>query len=190
MTTSECEFGAGLGKSAVDYLYDFIIMATRLSPEEQKVWNKLCKEKRKSNKKDKFIKNIKNKKDTKVKNSIKKLLGNSLGMKIEYKIKHKVTINPELLTSDVEPLSAKEKEVLDLLLNGYGIEDISKKIFISLTTVKTHISNIYSKKQVHNLHQLCVKCFWEQWQKPIKPKKKEIKDIDYKSINKLLKIKI
>ena len=43
MTTSECEFGAGMGKSAVDYLDDFIIWATRLSPEEQEVWNMLCR---------------------------------------------------------------------------------------------------------------------------------------------------
>ncbi len=43
MTTSENEFDVSTGMSAGDYLDNFILWATRLSPEEQEVWNKLCR---------------------------------------------------------------------------------------------------------------------------------------------------
>lgn len=191
MTTSECEFGAGVGKSAVDYLDDFIIWATRLSPEEQEVWNMLCK-KHKHRKTKQYQK--RQKRQIRIKNKqellLKRIIRENLKMKIEYPIKPKITINPELLLEDAGPLTDAENKILELLLNGYGVDYIADKLCISLTTIKTHISNIYQKKHVHNLQQLCVKCFWEDWQKPKIPKKKEIKDIDYKKIKNLLKMKI
>lgn len=42
-------------------------------------------------------------------------------------------------------LTEREKEVLSLIAQGYTNEEISKKFFISWTTVKTHINCIYGK---------------------------------------------
>ena len=189
MTTSECEFGSDMGKSAVDYLYDFIIEATRLSPEEQEVWKELCKKRKMNLRKNYSFKPQKNANIRKT-NLIKKLLGRSFKMKLKLEVPQRININPILLNEDIEPLSKREEEVLELILNGYGFEDLMEKLHITQTTVKTHIYNIYSKKQVHNLHQLCVKCFWEQQEKPTKPNSIKTKELDYKNLNKLLRTKI
>lgn len=45
----------------------------------------------------------------------------------------------------IEPLSARELEVLQLIAAGYSNQDIAVKLVISEKTVKRHISNIYDK---------------------------------------------
>jgi LuxR family transcriptional regulator, maltose regulon positive regulatory protein len=47
--------------------------------------------------------------------------------------------------SQNEPLTAREIEVLKLIEAGYSNQEIAGKLFISFTTVKRHISNIYTK---------------------------------------------
>ncbi|MED1476902.1 helix-turn-helix transcriptional regulator [Bacillus pseudomycoides] len=47
-------------------------------------------------------------------------------------------------------LSQRELEVLIVLATGATIKEIGKKLFISISTVKTHIINIYTKLQVSN----------------------------------------
>ena len=54
---------------------------------------------------------------------------------------------PEVL---VEPLSERETEVLTLLALGLSYYDIAQRLFISLPTVKTHISHVYGKLGVHS----------------------------------------
>lgn len=49
-----------------------------------------------------------------------------------------------------EILTIREMEVLILLSNGYTNKQISDKLFVSLNTTKTHISNIYSKLGTKN----------------------------------------
>lgn len=49
-----------------------------------------------------------------------------------------------------EILSAREKEVLEIMLSGATNKEISDKLYISVSTVKTHIINIYSKLGVSN----------------------------------------
>ncbi len=48
-------------------------------------------------------------------------------------------------TKDVNELSIKEKEILELLATGKSNKEIAKKMFIGITTVKTHLQNIYQK---------------------------------------------
>jgi LuxR family maltose regulon positive regulatory protein len=48
----------------------------------------------------------------------------------------------------IEPLSAREIEVLKLIETGLSNLEIASKLFISVTTVKRHISNIYAKLDV------------------------------------------
>ena len=59
--------------------------------------------------------------------------------------------------SPVEPLTAKEKEVLGELVKGKSNKEIAAGLFISETTVKTHISNILQKLQVKDRTQAVIK---------------------------------
>lgn len=47
-------------------------------------------------------------------------------------------------------LSPREIEVLELIYSGLGNKEIADKLFISLSTVKTHINNIYKILEVKN----------------------------------------
>jgi len=48
----------------------------------------------------------------------------------------------------VEPLSERELEVLGLIAAGLSNREIAQKLFVALSTVKTHINNIYRKLDV------------------------------------------
>ncbi len=50
-------------------------------------------------------------------------------------------------------LSPREREVLDLLADGLGVAQISRKLFISESTTKTHISKLYEKLGAGNRAQ-------------------------------------
>jgi ligand-binding sensor domain-containing protein/DNA-binding CsgD family transcriptional regulator len=51
-------------------------------------------------------------------------------------------------------LTAREQEILRLVLQGSGNKDIANKLFISPSTVRNHISNIYQKLGVNNRLEL------------------------------------
>jgi DNA-binding NarL/FixJ family response regulator len=53
-------------------------------------------------------------------------------------------------SSEVEVLTDREKEILDLLAQGYLYKEIATELYISKLTVKKHIHNIYEKLQVQN----------------------------------------
>ena len=53
----------------------------------------------------------------------------------------------------VEPLSARELEVLKLIAAGHSNEEIASKLIISVKTAKRHISNIYGKLGVKSRTQ-------------------------------------
>jgi len=50
-------------------------------------------------------------------------------------------------------LSPREKEVLQLLADGMGVSQISRQLFISDSTTKTHISKLYDKLGAGNRAQ-------------------------------------
>lgn len=54
-------------------------------------------------------------------------------------------------------LSAREKEILPLLLQNKGVQEISKSLFISTGTVKSHTHNIYQKANVSDRSALLEK---------------------------------
>lgn len=58
--------------------------------------------------------------------------------------------SPEKL---IEGLSDRELEVLRLIAAGYSNRDIAERLFISLSTVKGHTANIFSKLAVKNRTQ-------------------------------------
>ena len=49
-------------------------------------------------------------------------------------------------------LTAREREVLDLIGGGYSNRDIAKILFISEYTVNDHTKKIYRKLNVHSRH--------------------------------------
>jgi DNA-binding CsgD family transcriptional regulator len=51
-------------------------------------------------------------------------------------------------------LTNREKEIINLLIQGFQNKEISQKLFISESTVKTHIQNIYKKLGIQNRVQL------------------------------------
>ena len=57
-------------------------------------------------------------------------------------------------------LSARETEVLELLIKGHNASGISKRLYVSIPTVKTHIHNAYSKLDLHS--QQAVIDFYEE----------------------------
>lgn len=56
----------------------------------------------------------------------------------------------------INALTSTEKTVLNLLLKGLSIKNVAKQLTVSLTTAKTHLANIYSKKGVHSLQELII----------------------------------
>ena len=51
------------------------------------------------------------------------------------------------LVSQLE-LSKRELEILGLLAQGHSNQEIATKLFVSLSTVKTHIQNLFEKLEV------------------------------------------
>jgi DNA-binding NarL/FixJ family response regulator len=56
----------------------------------------------------------------------------------------------EKSVSELEQLTKREQEILDLLSKGLLYKEISDKLVITLNTVKQHIHNIYEKLHVQN----------------------------------------
>ncbi|MBY5035419.1 response regulator transcription factor [Streptococcus gallolyticus] len=73
---------------------------------------------------------------------------------IEKKVEHHRN-HPDLH----DDLTAREREILTLLAKGYDNQRIADESFISLKTVKTHVSNILSKLEVSDRTQAVVYAF-------------------------------
>ncbi|MCK4846790.1 MAG: response regulator transcription factor [Deltaproteobacteria bacterium] len=60
-------------------------------------------------------------------------------------------------SAEMEPfdtLTSREKEILGLIACGGKSKEIAEKLFISLSTVKTHRANIMEKLDIHNMAEL------------------------------------
>lgn len=58
-----------------------------------------------------------------------------------------------------EQLTNRENEVVQLIAKGYTNQDIADELFITLKTVKTHVSNILSKLEVEDRTQVAIYAF-------------------------------
>jgi DNA-binding CsgD family transcriptional regulator len=56
-------------------------------------------------------------------------------------------------TVEVPVISAREREVLRLLADGLVISQIARRLFVSESTTKTHVANIYDKLGASNRAQ-------------------------------------
>lgn len=60
---------------------------------------------------------------------------------------------------ELEKLTSREQEILNLLAKGYRYKEIANEIFLSTETVRTHIRNIYIKLQVNSRTEALNKVF-------------------------------
>ena len=58
-----------------------------------------------------------------------------------------------------QDLTNREMEVLYLIADGLSNQEIADKLFITLKTVKTHVSNILSKLEVSDRTQATIYAF-------------------------------
>lgn len=54
---------------------------------------------------------------------------------------------------EIEPLTAREKEILRMVSQGASNNDIAEKLFVREVTVKTHLNSIFKKLKVKNRTQ-------------------------------------
>jgi ATP/maltotriose-dependent transcriptional regulator MalT len=71
-------------------------------------------------------------------------------MSFEFDAQRRSTHNSKFITQNslVEPLTARELEVLRLLGSGLSNQAIAQQLVVAVGTVKRHIANILSKLQV------------------------------------------
>ena len=63
---------------------------------------------------------------------------------------------PPAISREVDPLSEREIEVLELLVEGRSNNEIADALTITTNTVKSHLSNILAKLHLQNRVQLAV----------------------------------
>jgi DNA-binding NarL/FixJ family response regulator len=61
------------------------------------------------------------------------------------------------------PLSHREQEILQLIIDGNSYSEIAAKLFISMSTVKSHIYHIYEKLHVSNKIEAAKKATSNRW---------------------------
>lgn len=71
---------------------------------------------------------------------------------VKEKINQQKHRKPELYNN----LSKREMEVLKILAQGLSNQEIADQLFISLKTVKTHVSNIFNKLEVNDRTQATI----------------------------------
>jgi DNA-binding CsgD family transcriptional regulator len=57
------------------------------------------------------------------------------------------------------PLSNREKEIINYIIQGYDKKKIAEILCISYHTVNTHFKNIFVKMNIHSLPELMLKIF-------------------------------
>ena len=70
----------------------------------------------------------------------------------EYFDKHKNPLKSNLIQKYC--ITEREQEIIDLVLKGYSNKQIGEKLFISLSTVKSHIYKIYKKVGVKSRYEI------------------------------------
>lgn len=62
-----------------------------------------------------------------------------------------------LLLQAFPELTEREREVLNLIAQGYNNSEIARQLFINIKTVRNHVSNIFSKLQVADRAQAIIR---------------------------------
>lgn len=62
----------------------------------------------------------------------------------------------------MEPLTPREREILGDVLDGLSDEDIRNKRYIEISTIKSHLANLYYKFGVNSRARLIAKIYKEK----------------------------
>jgi DNA-binding NarL/FixJ family response regulator len=65
--------------------------------------------------------------------------------------------NQDSASTAVENLSARERETLDLIVQGFSNKEIADRFSISIETLRWHLRNIYKKLHVHSRTEAVLK---------------------------------
>lgn len=75
--------------------------------------------------------------------------GSPMSSTIARKIAHSFHVGSAAPT-ELDALTPREREILDRLAKGHSHKEVANELFVSPTTVRKHIFNIYEKLQVHS----------------------------------------
>lgn len=76
-------------------------------------------------------------------------LSTSLAIRVLQKHSRKSSLT-ESQKSSIESLTDREREILDLLVQGLSNKAIASRLYLSVRTVEGHLANIYSRLGVHS----------------------------------------
>lgn len=65
--------------------------------------------------------------------------------------------NQSTVSKEVENLTAREKDVLEHVANGFSNKEIAGRMFVSVDAVRWHLKHIYSKLHVHSRTEAALK---------------------------------
>ena len=65
-------------------------------------------------------------------------------------IKNSTKNNSDIINEKVNLLTKRQREIFDLILQGYSNKEIMDELLIELSTLKTHIHNIYKTLEIVN----------------------------------------
>ena len=65
--------------------------------------------------------------------------------------------NQEAASAEVENLSAREREVLELVVHGFSNKEIADRLSVSLEAIRWHLKHIYNKLHVHSRTEAALK---------------------------------
>ncbi|MFV1885460.1 MAG: response regulator transcription factor [Balneola sp.] len=80
-------------------------------------------------------------------------LGLWVGQKLTAPNKVRAEFQKNEKAIDFLGISERELEVLELVAEGLSNQEIAGKLFVSINTVKTHLSNLYEKLEVNRRTQ-------------------------------------
>lgn len=81
------------------------------------------------------------------------LLSPSIARKLRDEFQHHTRSAGAAITDENIPLTARENQVLTLIAQGHNNHEIARSLSISEKTVKTHISNIFTKLRITDRSQ-------------------------------------
>jgi DNA-binding NarL/FixJ family response regulator len=64
------------------------------------------------------------------------------------------SIDVAAVDEDLDRLTEREREVMRLIARGYAYKEVAKELFISVTSVETHMSSVLRKLQLSSRHEL------------------------------------
>lgn len=82
------------------------------------------------------------------------LLVLAIGLNIFFIVKLKRNQAKQFKLSYKEVLTTQECNVFELMHQQYSNKEIAAKLFVSISTIKTHINNIYSKLSIRSRKEI------------------------------------